>query len=196
MTLRTTILSAAASAALAACGQGDAPAGEATEDATFADNRAGPTTPATLAGWEAAVMPVTAQQFVDAMASADRFEIEAAQVVLGEVDNASVRSFAGRMVEEHRRSGEELKAAALRVDGTRYLPQLSAGDRARLDALRASGERMERLYIDGQVEAHERTLAVLRAYARTGGAAPLRDFAARQAQVVNEHLVGARSLPR
>jgi putative membrane protein len=149
----------------------------------------------------AAVVPQAApapdpQDFVARAAAANAFEIAAAEVAEARAQNAAVKQFAAMMGHDHAESADEL-AAALRDAGQSLTPGGSPRpeQQAALDALRSVDPKgFDKAYMDGQVQAHQTTLALLQGYAQDGETVSLKVFAGKAASVVQHHLTLARSL--
>ena len=179
-------LGAAAALALAACA-------ESSEDATIepeattamADDPARATDQAT---------PTDAQGFVTAAAASDMFEIEAGKLAQANGKSQAVKDFGAMMEREHTQSTAELKTAAGEA-GVTVAPEMTAKQKSDLAALQGAGDNFDSLYKTQQVAAHEQALALLRAQASGGAAAPLKAFADKTAPAVEKHLAEARKLP-
>lgn len=179
-------------AALAACNSphdsGNASTGPAT---TAADDTAAATATAGVGAAAGEALPLTGQAFVDAASASDRFELESARIVQSKGVTGDVRDFAQMMIRDHTDSTNALKAAASRVQGVQ-LKQAVALNGAQQDQLQklqaADSGSVAELYTRQQKEAHEKALAMLTTYARSGDAKPLMDFAAKTAPVVQRHL--------
>lgn len=186
-----------AALALAACG-GTTEADTAAVDNVATDNMAmgeadlGATNMAAPAD-----VPTDPQQFANAAAASDQYEIQSSQMAAEKAARADVKEFAAMLVTEHQTSTANLKTAAGQVSpAITPAPELTAEQQANLDALRAAanGEAFDRLYLQQQVPAHEKALAMLQGYAQSGQAQPLKDFAGQTAPVVEKHLERARQL--
>jgi putative membrane protein len=138
----------------------------------------------------------SAQAFVDEVGAADAFEVAAGRTAAQRAQNPAVKAFAAMMVQDHSRSAEELRTAveqsgrALRPPGG-----MDAGRRAELAQLSAaSPAAFDRLYVQGQVTAHQAALARLQAYAQDGDAPSLKSHAAQAASTVARHLDEAKQI--
>ena len=139
-----------------------------------------------------------AQQFVDAAAASDLYEIESGKLASTKASDAGVKSFAQMLVADHTKSSAELKARAGELSPALTPPTtLPADKQAKIDALKAaSGADFDRLFLSQQVDAHSAALDLLRGYSAGGDAAPLKAFADKTAPVVQAHLDKARSLQK
>jgi len=184
---------AALTIALGACGQNDAAentAGSAMENLT--------TAPEDDAGNMAmAAMPTTAAEFSNMAAASDAYEIQSSQMAATKAGAAGVKTFAAMLVKDHQKSTADLKAAAGKASPA-VMPaaMLNAEQQANLDALKAAanGADFDRLYLQQQVPAHEKALAMLQGYAAGGDTPAIKDFAAKTAPAVEMHLAEARKM--
>ena len=106
---RFTLISAASLAALALAACGDNPnelATTTTPDATTTDPAVGPAT----ADADASIR--RSQDFVNAAGQAGLVEIRTSEMALQKSKSADVKAFAQKMIDEHKATGEKLKAAA------------------------------------------------------------------------------------
>ena len=133
--------------------------------------------------------PMTAQEFADAAAASDMFELEASKLAQEKATTAPLKEFAAMMIKDHTASTAKLKAAASEADpAITPKPALNAEQTANLEALRgASGAQFDALYKQQQVAAHEKALAALQGYAVGGDVPSLKTFAADTAKVVEAH---------
>lgn len=196
---RTTSLTAIllAAGSLAACNNAEqradnaAAAVEAAADAT--GNRIENAADATMA----AVTPTPATaDFVNTAAKSDAFEIAAAKLAAKNAVSPEVKAFAAEMITAHTAPTAKIKAAAgtaspaIMPDATLTADQNE--DLAELGKL--NGAKFEEEYIDGQVDAHEDALRLMRAYGADGADTGLRAVAAEIAPTVDGHLNKARGL--
>ena len=125
--------------------------------------------------------------------SADNYEIQSSQLILGVAADPKVRDFAQMMIADHGNSSAELKAAAKAASiGT---TNLLSNEADMLKALRAVPRAsQERYYVDQQVKAHERALALHQGYAAQGQNEGLRAVAQAAIPVVQRHLDMIRSI--
>ena len=176
--------------ALAACGKP-----VATSDADIANNATDNNAAANVnAG--ATVSAPPAAEFANKVAASDRFEIESGQIAAEKASSAEVQAFGQMLVTDHRKSTEELKAAAKQANVSPNDVLDNAKD-AMLATLRsAAGANLDQKFLEQQITAHEKALALLQAYAAGGDNEALRGFATKAATVVQGHLDKARSLKK
>lgn len=150
-------------------------------------------TPSRTAAQESA-----ASDFVQTVGHSDQFEIAAAKLAQARAASDQVKGFAAMMIRDHTASSNMLKGAAS-ASGQGLAPPsaVTAVDQSQLDKLQAlDRSAFDRAYIGGQVKAHEDALNLLRTYARSGGNASLKAFAARMVPIVEQHLKNAQALQK
>jgi putative membrane protein len=141
----------------------------------------------------AAVTPVpTPQAFIDTAAKSDAFEIQAAKLAITNANSAEVKAFAQQMIKAHTDSTAKIKAAAGKLTPNPTLSKDQTEDLADLDKL--TDAKFDEEYIDGQVDAHEDALALMKSFAAEGGDAALKKAAGEIAPVIDGHLKMARGL--
>ena len=130
----------------------------------------------------------TAATYVAMAASADTYETESSKMALQHASSPEVRSFAQMMVTDHANTTAAVMAAAkLASVGMPGGP--NPKHTAMLKQLREVGHaKMERVYVDQQVMAHEEALALHQAYAAQGDNPGLRAAAASAVPIVEAHL--------
>ncbi len=171
--MRTAILLTATSLALAACNSKSDPAADATlaasdtaiDTAPMASGMPGATDAGTA-------MAASDQQFAEAVAASDMFELQSSGLAKTKATTKAVKDFAAM-------------GASPAVTAT---PRLTAVQQADLDALRNATTDFDKLYAQKQVGAHEKAKALLSDYSAMAVAGPLRDFASKTVTVVSGHL--------
>lgn len=145
----------------------------------------------------AAITPTpSAQEFVNKAAKSDAFEIEAAKLAAAMATSAEVKAFASQMIKAHTESSAKIKAASVKTKPAVTIDAaLTADQKDDLAELKKlTGAKFDEEYIDGQVDAHEDALALMRSYASGGTDAGLKTAAGEIATVVEGHLKMARDL--
>src|SRR4051812_11240423 len=130
----------------------------------------------------------TAATYVAMAASSDKYETQSSQMVLGMAANPDVRNFAQMMINDHGQTSAQImaaaKAASVGMPGGPLSPEADM-----LKNLRGiSKDKMERYYVDQQVMAHEKALALHQGYAAQGDNPGLRSVAASAVPIVQHHL--------
>ena len=139
----------------------------------------------------------TGQEYVALASASDQFEIETSRLAQDRAANAQVREFAQMLITDHQRSTDLLRQAAGQAQPPIQLtpPQLTPQQAQMLEGLRSAQEgAFDQLYLQGQVQAHQQTLAALQDYAQNGDVPTLRQHASTTAGPVEQHLNRARQL--
>ena len=140
----------------------------------------------------------TGQEFADTAAKSDAFGIGAAQLAATYAHSPQVKAFAKMMIDAHTASTTKVKKAAgaaqptITPDAT--LTKDQNDDLAELRAL--TGAKFDEEYIDGQVDAHEDALSLMRKYAADGTVASLKTVAGEIAPEIEKHLAEAKALDK
>jgi len=118
-------------------------------------------------------------------------EIELSRMALNRASSVDIKSFAQRMIDDHRKSGDELKAIAGRKSLT-WPAGPSADGKALKDKLsKLNGAAFDRAYIDAMVSGHREVLEVMKTEAQSGADAEVKAFAAKATSTVQAHLTHA-----
>ena len=139
----------------------------------------------------------TGEQYVALFAGAGLYVMEAAEMALEKSDSAEVRGLAQMILSDHQRLSSDLAAAAGREVVPPHVPSpvLDADQQAGMNRLSdATGAAFDRVWLEQQVQAHERALDTAIAYSRNGDAPALRRHAASTIAPMQAHLVRARRL--
>jgi putative membrane protein len=185
------LMATAAALALAACGSNDesATANEAlTADNVAVDNM--------LNDPAAEPAIVSGQEYATKAAASDLYEIQSSQLAADKAKSEDVKGLARMLVADHGKSTADLKAAAASASPpVAVAPALDAEGQANMDALRAASDAdFERIYLTQQVAAHEKALAMVKAYAEDGDVPSLKQHASAVAGPIERHLDRAREL--
>lgn len=189
MRITTGMTAIAVGLALAAC---DQPSTNQT-----ADGRAdGSPVPGETAPPEPAATALPGQDFADALAASDAFEIAASRLAVDRAPTPAVKAYAQKMIDAHTASTDRLKKdGATLSPAVTPDPTLSAEQQQKLDALKPlTGTAFEQAYMADQIAAHETALGVVQAYAASGSDPTLKRLAADAVEMVSDHLGEARRL--
>jgi putative membrane protein len=165
-------LTTAAIGFLVACG------GDANEEGAATDTSTGTVG---AAPGDVGAPSVDPQEAVAFMAAANQSEVQAAQVAINKATDAEVRRFAQKMQTEHSKAAHEVGELAKRMNVSpeasgqqgqmvQSLQQMSQQMSQQLNST-AKGQQFDRVYIDGQVQAHQAVLDNLQRIAGTSSAA-------------------------
>lgn len=179
--MRIALLMAASLLATTACGGRQA---EEQQNAGAESNMAG-----SDAAGAFAEQPPTAQDFSQAVAMSDMYEIQSANIALKRAEGAPTREFAQMMINDHTRSTQALKDAVAASGQTLAMPErLDSEHQAQIGILEGlNGSDFDREYLSQQMAAHRRALDLLKAYGGDGDVAELRQFAQATIPIVQKH---------
>ena len=188
MRLRTLLLLTAATLTMAACNRGDDPAERPVENLDVENT--------VLTNNTVAPTPTTAQEFANAAAASDRFEIESSKLAASAGQSAAVKTFANNMIKAHTASTEKLKTTVAGLASPLTINDaLNANQQQLLDGLKdKTGANLDVAYSAAQVSAHQATLDALNAYAASGDDPALKRLASEMIPTVTAHLNTAKGL--
>jgi putative membrane protein len=196
--MKIRILTASAAAlALAACGGGGAEneANMMAEDnmALEMGNDMG-----VMNDMAAAPVPTSGQEYATMAAASDLYEIESARLAMEKSENADIDALAEMIVTDHEKSTADLRTAAEQAQPPITVePEMNAEQQGNMEALRAAdAATFDSTYLQQQVMAHEKALAMVRGYAQSGDVPALRQHASTVAGPIERHLERARELLR
>jgi putative membrane protein len=122
-------------------------------------------------------------------------EVELGRLASQRASNAKVRDFAEKMVADHGKANRDLQEAARRA-GIALPNQMGDDGRDTMEDLAAlQGSEFDRAYVDHMVEAHEKTVEMLRPQAAERKT-EIDRWAANALPTVESHLDHARALDR
>jgi len=135
------------------------------------------------------------QDFVNAAAQAGIAEVEASKLALDKSKDEAVRKFAQRMVDDHTKANEKLKAIA-QSKNLKVATWPSKKQQKKIDSLRkvSGGEFDERYAEFFGVPAHKEAINLFEREAKSGNDKDLRQFAQDTLPTLREHLQMAQGL--
>ncbi len=137
----------------------------------------------------AATEPMLPSTYVMKARAGDLYEKESSRLLLTTTKNAKLRSFAEKMIADHTKSTNDVKAAAMKAGLHAKPPMLEPTGRANMAALRqVSGTARDMLYVEQQKASHDAALEVHQGFANSGMSRPLKSAAAKIAPVVQSHI--------
>jgi putative membrane protein len=120
---------------------------------------------------------VTPQDFANKAGPAGLFEIQSSQLALQKSQNADIKAFAQKMIDDHTKAADDLKAAAAK-DGVTVPATLDADGTTNLQKLQgAKAADFDALYVQLQTDAHLAAVALYAGYAQNGAAGAIKDHA-------------------
>lgn len=190
----------------AACGRGNEHAAD-TVAARGIDTGAVAPGPSASPGMAANAPPdvaagatsMTDPQILTAMTRISQGEIDAGRMAESRATSADVKAFARTMVRDHTQLLQEANQLARRMNVTLAAAQsdsAASGAQATTQRLRSatSGAAFDSVYIDSQVQGHQRVLAMLRNLEGKARAAQLDAMLRRATPVIQRHLARAEEL--
>lgn len=143
----------------------------------------------------ASAQVMTPAEYVATAGASDLYEITSSQIVLETTQNSQLRSFAKMMITQHTKSTADVKGAAKRSRIAAPPPKLTPLQNELVTQLRSeSGPTRDAAYIAQQKAAHGQALAVQKAYAMEGKAAPLKAAAQTIVPVVEHHIIMLKAM--
>lgn len=142
------------------------------------------------------IAPKTAD-FVREAAISDMFEIKSSQLA-EQKSNGATKTFAARMVADHTKTSDELKAMV--HDGSVKVELPTALDSAHqkmLDKLQSlNGNDFDRQYHSDQDSGHKDAVSLFERYAKGGDDAKLKDWASKTLPTLQDHYKMAQDLDK
>jgi putative membrane protein len=134
--------------------------------------------------------------FVTKIAQVGTAEVELGNLALQKTQRDDVKKFARRMVDDHTKAGDELKALAMRKNIT-WPGDLDAEHTSLRDRLsKLSRAAFDQAYMQAMVDGHRKVAAEFRAEAESGADADVKDWAAMTLPAIEAHLEHAESVSR
>ena len=128
------------------------------------------------------------KEFAMKAAGGGMAEVELGRLATKNGQSAAVKQFGQRMVTDHSKANEELKAIAS-AKGITLPTEMSADGKEMMEKLsKLKGEEFDRAYMDGMVEDHTKDVAEFKKEAETGADKDLKAFAAKTLTVIQGHL--------
>jgi len=144
------------------------------------------------------VAPATSEtrEYLSLGAMHDLFEIQSSRLAQQFANTQEVKDFANAMVKNHMESTQKLETAAHAQNITLSPPsKLDGNHQRRLDLIKtAEGNSFDRIYMQAQLDAHQKALDMHREYAKSGDNVQLKQVAGEIAEVVAHHLERARKI--
>lgn len=186
------ILASAALLGLAACGGGDEADNKAMDNMSMPANDMAMNDMMPADG----AMARNGQEYAMMAAASDMYEIESAKLAMEKSENEEIDALAEMIITDHEKSTADLKTAAGEAEpAITVMPEMNAEQQSMMQALRsANGAQFDQTYLEQQVTAHEKALAMVRDYAANGEVPALQQHASTVAGPIQQHLDKAREL--
>jgi putative membrane protein len=143
-----------------------------------------------------ATKSMTDQAFVIDAAKGDMAEVELGKVAASKATNEQIRKLAKRMVDDHTKALDDLRAVA-KKDSITLPAAVDPNDEAikdRLDSL--SGTPFDRAYMDAIIKDHRQDVVEFRTQSKTAKNADVKGYATKMLPMLEEHLKVAQSTSR
>jgi putative membrane protein len=132
--------------------------------------------------------------FVKKMAHGGMAEVELGKLAAKNAANPDVKAFGQRMVDDHGKAGDELKAIAQRKS-IEWPTSLDSKSQALHDKLAAlNGEAFDRAYVKAMLSDHKKDAAELRTESTSGKDPDVKEWAAKTLPTVESHLTEVEKL--
>jgi len=138
------------------------------------------------------------QNYVAWAADSDMYEIQSSRLALSKGKSDGVKSMAREMITDHTTTTKTLLAALPNTNPKVAKPpmKLSAANAAMIDQLRqASRDSFDALYLQQQLQAHQKAWALHKGYATDGSDPALRQVASSAVPIIEKHLQHLKSMP-
>lgn len=134
------------------------------------------------------------QKFVKEAAQGGMAEVELGQLAVQKASNNDVKKFGQRMVDDHTKANDKLKAVASKEGIT--LPQgLDPKDEATKTRLsKLSGDQFDKAYMKDMVKDHRKDVAAFQHESTTGRDSEVKNFASETLPTLQDHLKEAESI--
>jgi putative membrane protein len=139
-------------------------------------------------------VPTSDRHFMDGAAQGGMAEVELGQLAEQNAQNADVKAFAKRMVDDHSKANDQLKQLASQ-EGVTLPTTLSAKDQATKAKLeKLQGAAFDKAYMQDMVKDHKKDVAEFK-HASTAAKTPaLRDWAKQTTPTLESHLQEAEKV--
>jgi putative membrane protein len=149
-------------------------------------------------GVVSAEMTTKLQDFVNAAAVSDMYEVEAGKIAEERAHNSKVKAFGEHMVTAHTETTDKLKSTLASINSN-VAPPAHLDDRRQgmIDELRGAKDAdFDARYLAQQVDAHKEALILMQGYAKSGDTPAVRKLAAKTVSLVQSHLNMAEHLAK
>jgi putative membrane protein len=153
---------------------------------------AAPTFPAYAAGEGTTQLSKEDKDFLTDAAMGGLYEVKLGQIVVKQAGSDDVKRFAQRMIDDHTKVNQKLGELAQK-EGVVLPQELDKKHQDALDKLaREAGAKLDRAYIDGAITEHKDDVKAFQHEAKDGKNPDIKQFAAANLPVLEEHLNLAR----
>lgn len=132
--------------------------------------------------------------FMNDAAPGGMAEVELGKLAVSKSTNADVKAFAQKMIDDHSKAGDELKALAAQKKVTLSLELLPAHKQLMEKLSKSSGADFDKAYVMAMVEAHEKDVAAFENVSKTAADADVKAFATKTLPTLKMHLEMIKNL--
>jgi putative membrane protein len=126
--------------------------------------------------------------FINDAAPGGMAEVELGKLAVSKAQNAQVKSFGQKMIDDHSKAGDELKKLAAQKKVT-LPPDVMPKHNELMDKLsKLSGADFDKEYVKAMVEAHEKDVAAFENASKTAADADVKAFATKTLPTLKMHL--------
>jgi putative membrane protein len=134
--------------------------------------------------------------FVSKAMQGSMAEVQLGQLTLQKSNNAQVKEFAQRMIDDHTKLNEQMKPVAQQL-GVTVPDQVSKNDRKTMAKLQSlSGSAYDQAYIKDMVKDHKQDLTEFQMEASSGQDQTVKDAANQGSKVIAQHLQMAQQMAK
>lgn len=134
------------------------------------------------------------RRFAEKAMQGSMAEVEAGKLAMDKAQNAQVKAFAKRMVDDHSKANAELTKIAS-AKGITPPAAVDAGHKRKMDRMAAkTGADFDRAYMDEMVDDHQATVRDFRSAAKSTKDAELKAFASSTLPTLEQHLQEAKTV--
>ena len=128
------------------------------------------------------------KEFMDKAAQGGMMEVQLGQMAASKAQNADVKAFGQKMVEDHSNANTELKSVA-RENNVTLPTEVSAEQKEDMDKLsKLSGAAFDKEYVKMMVEDHEKDVADFQKQSESAADADVKAFATKTLPTLKSHL--------
>ena len=139
-------------------------------------------------------LPAQDRSFVMKAAEGGQMEVQMAQTAVSKATNPEVKQFAQRLLDDHSKANEELKALATAKSVTISTETSPKTQKMITEMEKYSSEQFDREYMKDMVKDHQKDIALFEREARTGRDAEVKSWAEKTLPTLREHLKMARDI--
>jgi len=127
-------------------------------------------------------------EFITKAAQGGMAEVQMGQLAVSHASNPAVKAFGKRMIDDHTKANDELKAVAAKK-GIAVPVAVDAKEKATIDRLsNLNGAAFDRAYMHDMVKDHEEDVAEFQRESNNGADPDVKAFAAKTLPTLQEHL--------